>query len=180
MENILISGSKDSKIRLWNTNKGNVLLKLSGHNKPILSLSSFNNKQKTFLTSGCEEGIIKLWEITPNSGNADYLVSSFSHLDNKPVRCISSTKDGKKLFSGGDGGSIYLWDVDSFSLSYNQCLRVIKLAHSGSITSMLWDDFNQCLITGGSDNEIGLIFFYFFLFLIFFFFLIYRNLGYEN
>ena len=55
---LLASGSRDSTIKLWNKNTGNLLRTLSGHGDAVLSVAFDANDM---LASGSEDRTIKLW-----------------------------------------------------------------------------------------------------------------------
>jgi len=90
--NIIVSGGKDDKIKLWNYKTGSCQATFSGHKEAVrsLSLSSENN-----IISGSEDKTIKVWKkngkcIQTITGPLDYVRCV---LGISQQRVVASTRD---------------------------------------------------------------------------------------
>ena len=63
-DEILLSGSDDGKIRIWNSSDWTLIKTLYGcdNNKTLTSIISLNIILDSYLVSGCRDGAIKVWE----------------------------------------------------------------------------------------------------------------------
>jgi predicted NACHT family NTPase len=59
--NFFVTGHEDSKVRLWDTRKGQLIHTYSGHGNLIRSVAIISDKD--WLVSGSEDKTIKLWDI---------------------------------------------------------------------------------------------------------------------
>jgi WD40 repeat protein len=76
---------------------------LKGHTLDVLCLA-FSPDGST-LVSGCEDGTIKLWDVT----RGKEVATLKGHASE--VRCVAFSADGKMLATGGADKTIKLWDV---------------------------------------------------------------------
>jgi WD40 repeat protein len=60
-EDILVSGSCDTTIKLWNTTTMKLINTLTGHTGCINALSSFNYFNSNYLMSGSSDSKVKIW-----------------------------------------------------------------------------------------------------------------------
>lgn len=59
-KDILISGSNDSKIRLWNLKNGSIIKTLTGHTRNVRCLLLYD---KNTLISGSDDKTIRIWNL---------------------------------------------------------------------------------------------------------------------
>jgi WD40 repeat protein len=57
--NLLVSGSSDSKIIVWNFETGDVIKTFSGHEKRVNSVAYSKNGK--YIASGSDDKSVKLW-----------------------------------------------------------------------------------------------------------------------
>jgi WD40 repeat protein len=98
-DNLIVSGSSDHSIKIWNLNTGQLLNTLLGHSDSISSVAfSFDNMR---IVSGCSDGEVKIWD----SYSGQLLNTLNEHID----CCVSSvafSPDGLRIASTGSGGNI--------------------------------------------------------------------------
>lgn len=139
---ILISGSSDKTIKLWNLSTGEVIHTLSGHSGSIISLAISPDGQIIF--SGSIDETIKLWSL--NTG--EFLRTLAGHQG--AVGSLAVSPDGQTLFSGSWDETIKLWN-----LSTGKVERAIA-GHSGAVNSLVISPEGQTLFSDSIDDRIKL------------------------
>ncbi|GMH37772.1 hypothetical protein BSKO_05645 [Bryopsis sp. KO-2023] len=129
--NLLVSGSGDSTIRLWNTDSWECLTVLSGHGAAVLSLY----KQGNLLLSGSLDSRVHLWDLDA--------LGYYRSLNTSRMVAAISVK-GSKVVSGSDLGHIRVWDMEEMI-----CLRSFKV---GMDTRGLWLDEGKLLGVSGDGH----------------------------
>jgi WD40 repeat protein/predicted patatin/cPLA2 family phospholipase len=110
-ENFFATGSKDGKVRVWETNSWNLKYTLSGHTKDVNSIA-FSTDSKT-LVSGGGDKTIRLWDVE----NGSLLKTIKAHEeesnleDTSGVTSVNFSKDGNFLVSSGFDGCIFIWNI---------------------------------------------------------------------
>ena len=139
---ILISGSSDKTIKLWNLNNGEVIRTLAGHSGSVISLAIAPDGQTLF--SGSIDETIKLWNL--NNGE---IINTFTGHQGA-VGSLAVSPDGQTLFSGSWDETIKLWN-----LSTGQIERVME-GHSGAVNSLAISPDGQTLFSDSIDDSIKL------------------------
>ena len=110
----LASTSAGGKVRLWDLGElGTERKILSGHTNWVTSLAfgpgevGENGAAPPVLASGSTDGTVRLWR--PGEGLA------FRLPDGKPVKAVAITPPGSWLAAAGNGGAVYMWNLDDVS-----------------------------------------------------------------
>ena len=133
MENILIASSTDKKLRVFtitnNDNKCKIVFKKDYVNYGIvLDIFELNDGRISFSTS---DKRIKIWNL-----NEEYNYNKIIEIKNKDVgfeKCLSeiqkleNDENNKQLVSGGRGGILKRWDINSGKLDERKIFKDIKL-----------------------------------------------------
>jgi len=155
----LISGGRDSLVRLWHPITGKAILNLKGHVGDIFAVAISNNDR--YLASGGSDCKILVWSL-------DKLQEPVSlHSHSAYVSSLAFCPDNRLLASGGYDNSIKIWDLwtnktfRTFNehLSYVTALafnRTGDLLASGSYDCTIrlwnpWQNQSQVTLTGHSD-----------------------------
>jgi G protein beta subunit-like protein len=101
---ILATGGYDHQIRLWEVSSGFCYRTLQHADSQVNKLAISPNKQ--LLAAGGHQ-TIRIFEIAIN--NANPINTLAGHKGN--VMALGFYKDGRWLYSGGDEGSVRLWDM---------------------------------------------------------------------
>jgi WD40 repeat protein len=136
---ILISGSADKTIKVWNVDDGQPLFTLTGHTDVVRAIALGYDGQT--IASGSGDGTIKLWDVRTQGLTSTLPASS-------PVWSVAISRDGQTLISGSEDGSIKIWDVPTGRL-----LRVIN-GHIGRVFSVAISPDGEIFATGGLDKTI--------------------------
>lgn len=98
---LLISGSKDNTIKIWQPAMGNLIRTLEGHSGAVNSLAITSDNK--ILVSGSEDQTIKLWEI--ETGEEICTLTGHTGI----VYSIAISPDNQTIVSGSQDGTIKIW-----------------------------------------------------------------------
>lgn len=144
---LLLSGSKDSSIRLWNINKKQCVAVCEGHTEAIGAVS-FSKKSNSFFVSGSRDKTIKYWQIT--SGGSGIVSKYTVKGHDKDISCLSVSPNDKFIASGGQDKLIKLWNIKDGSLQ-----GTLK-GHTRGIWSLEFSPVEKCLVSSSGDKSIKL------------------------
>ena len=138
---VIASGSRDGKIRLWNTKSGQTLLELRADNHAINALDY--SPAGDILVSGSANGTIRLWNI--ESGKKIRTIKTGS----SPSSVVYNP-DGKSIASIINWYTIQLWDIES-----GEIIKIITEA-SDTVESIVYSPSGDVLAAGYSNGTIKL------------------------
>jgi WD40 repeat protein len=134
-DNILVTGSYDAKIKIWDINTGEEIRTLTGHTMGIRTLKFVDNK----LFSGSLDNTVKVWNW--NTGEC------VSTLRGHTEGVISVDFDGKWLASGSIDKNIKVFNFDS---KETFCLK----GHDDWVNHVRLDPVSQVLFSASDDTTI--------------------------
>ena len=130
---ILISGSVDTKIMIWDLESMTSIQALEGHTDKVKAFAVAENK----LFSASEDQIIIVWDL--NS------LERVGTLKGHQGTVNSLAIDGNRLFSASSDKSIFVWDIHSLT-------KVTALeGHQGAVSKVIIA--NHLLISGAWDYK---------------------------
>lgn len=136
---VLVSGSLDDSIRVWNWQTGQTLYTLAGHERGVNSVAISSGGQ--VLASCGDDAAVKVW----NLGDRSLLHTLKGHL--RDATAVAIGIQGFVLASGSEDGSIKLWTLDRGnlvkSLNSSAMVKTVALAANDSL-----------VISGGLDNTV--------------------------
>ncbi|KAJ8503634.1 hypothetical protein ONZ45_g10686 [Pleurotus djamor] len=106
---LIVSGSRDSTVRLWKIKTQECVYIFEGHTFPVCSIGI--DSSNGIVASGSSDNTIRLWSLESKaclavlSGQSDTVTS------------LSFSPSGDELLSGGWDGSLKLWDAKERSAS---------------------------------------------------------------
>ena len=113
---ILITGSKDKNIIMWDLETGKTIKKIGSHDDAITSIKLF--KDGTRLASGCLDNVIKVWDLEEKKENGYIPFRKFTEHDGEIVS-LDIQKGDEYLVSASKDDTIKIWDLDNGALIYN-------------------------------------------------------------
>ena len=125
LHGMLLTGSDDCTIRLWDLARWRPLRILYGHDRPVRALQL----DGSFACSGAEDRRIKVWRLPSvhstslayfdHSTEDEWLVSTLNgHYDS--IQCLQMEANHNKLVSGSADGTVKIWD-----LQREECLQTL-------------------------------------------------------
>ncbi len=99
---LIVSGSQDNTVRVWDAQTGRCVNRLQGHATRIWSVAVHPNGR--LLLSGSNDSMLKLWN--PRNGQSLRTLRASC----VGVKCVTYSPDGQTLATGGDDKGVRLWD----------------------------------------------------------------------
>ncbi len=139
---MIVSGSSDGALRLWDVATGQYLGVLLGHERWV-SAVAFSPDGET-IASASHDGTLRLWD--SDSGELIRILKGHGG----PVSHLAFSPDGGWLASASRDQSLRLWDVE-----WGTCCRTFT-GHQGWIQAMAFSPDGQTLASGGHDQTLRL------------------------
>jgi len=139
---LIVSGSSDGALRLWDVATGQYLGVLLGHNRWVCAVT-FSPDGK-HIASASHDGTVRLWE----SDSGDLLSVLSGHRG--PVSRLAFSPDGQWLISASRDKTLRLWNVEQ-----GTCCRTFT-GHRGWIQAMAFSPDGKTLASGGHDKTLRL------------------------
>lgn len=139
---LLLSGSSDKTVRLWDARRGECLAVLGGHEGEVLSVA-FSPDGRCLL-SGSVDTTLRLWD----SCNGQCLASLRGHLWG--VSSVAFSPDGRFLLSGSHDQRLRLWDAAS-----RECLAVLD-GHQAQVSDVMFSPDGRRCLSGSWDKTLRL------------------------
>lgn len=137
---LLVSGSSDKSIKLWDLSQGALLQTLTGHTGAIHAVIVHPNGR--VVISASSDKTIRLWHLTKGQ-----LLHTFTDHTNW-VNTLAIGAKGQLLASGSDDQTIKVWNLKTGQLMHN------LTGHSGPVHAVAISPDGKTLISGSSDKSI--------------------------
>jgi WD40 repeat protein/energy-coupling factor transporter ATP-binding protein EcfA2 len=139
---ILVSGTSDGKIQLWEMTTGRKIQEWQGHTGAVFSVVFRPDGQ--ILASGGADKSIRLWNMATRS--------EIRKLDGHTgeIYRVTFSPDGQILASGASDQTIRLWEMDT-----GREIRQLQ-GHKGMVISLAFSPDGQTLASGAFDKSIYL------------------------
>lgn len=111
---ILVSGSDDSTVKMWDTRKRNALASFNGEYQ--VTAVCFNDTAEQVFSGGIDNDI-KVWDVRKN----ELLYTMRGHTDT--VTGLSLSSDGSYLLSNAMDNTMRIWDVRPYA-PQERCVKV--------------------------------------------------------
>ena len=144
---IVVSGSEDNTIKLWNLNTGECIATLERHEAGVRAVAISPDGQ--LLVSGSADNTIKLWQL-PSVENEpicpDPIYTLTGHSDD--VKSLVISHDGQMLASGSQDKTIKLWHLETGEL------KNTLVGHWREVNHLTLSPDGQNLISCSGDETI--------------------------
>lgn len=153
-QNILISGSGDWTIKIWDLTTNQAIKTLRGHRGAIRALAVSPDGHT--LVTGSSDRTVKVWDLRTRKLKQTLR----GHTD--LVRTVAISPDGQTIASGSWDRTVKIWtlppqmEISNYNQGKNQSLllRGTLTGHSDRVNSVVFGADGQTLISGSDDNTI--------------------------
>jgi WD40 repeat protein len=132
---LIITGSNDTTVKIWNATSGQLLQTFLGHENTVSSLLISPNIDIELIISGDWNGVIKTW----NTLNGKLLNTWIAH--SRSVNALTFLLNGN-LVTGSDDYSIKIWNKTT-----SQLIRTLSIS-SGIVLNLKTLSTNGNLVVG--------------------------------
>ncbi|MBD0361216.1 MAG: WD40 repeat domain-containing protein [Coleofasciculus sp. C3-bin4] len=140
---MLVSGSEDNTLMLWNLQKHQYICTLEGHEAGVKSVA-FSRDGK-MIVSGSADNTIKLWQL-PKVKAPSHTLTGHSDW----VKCLAISPDGQILASGSQDKTIKLWNLATGEL------KSTLVGHWREVNNLAISPDGRTLISCSGDETIQL------------------------
>lgn len=134
--NIIISGSKDKTIKLWDYQKKKNILTLKGHTKTVRCICTINEK---LIISGSADKTLRIWDIEKEKN------TKILRGHTETVTCCIYIND--VIISGSKDKTVKVWDIKKAEVIYNYT------SHTSAVRCLNYINNNQ-IVSAGDDSII--------------------------
>ncbi len=156
---LLVSGSKDKTVRVWDVERGKVCHILIGHEDEVTSVTISGDGK--LLASGSKDKTVCVWDV--ESGKKRHRLTGHEEW----VWDVTLSTDGKWLASGSRDNRIQVWDSGEHvriltghnyfvnSVTFSPDGKILASAGSLDETILLWDVQRGKLLRGLTEHKHG-------------------------
>lgn len=134
---IIVSGSYDGTVRVWDRETGGCLKVLEGHNSRVICVSIDAEGRRVL--SGSQDGIIRLWNVE----SSGYRSSLKRH--NASVSSVSISFNGGKALSNTKT-ELFLWD-----LTTGGSVKTLECCEPSKARILISSEFRDPVLIGNGD-----------------------------
>jgi eukaryotic-like serine/threonine-protein kinase len=143
--NLLVSGSADNSIKIWDLATGKLRQTLKGHRAPVTAVAlSADGKM---LVSGSEDTTLKIWDIPTST----LLHTLSEHTDR--IYAVALSSDGRTIASGSQDFTVKLWNAKTGEL-----IRTLSqpAGHRNAVSAVAISPNSQQVVSGSWEKNVKL------------------------
>ena len=134
----MASASADKTIKVWQTQTGEHIRVLNGHEDEVLSVAIGPKRR---LISGSRDGTVRIWDV--NTGRQ---ITLSGH--GGAVHTVAIDQTGNRIASGGADKRVMLWDIAS-----EDPLRILE-GHMDTVRDVSFSDDGTRIVSGSDDGTL--------------------------
>jgi WD40 repeat protein len=139
---IVVSGSRDHSLLLWNVQSGETLRRYTGHKGAVTAVVV--SPEGRYVFSASEDSTVKQWNML--TGTEQHSLTGHTG----PVTTLTLSRDGGTLVSGGVDKTLRVWDMRR-----EKTVRVLE-GHKSAVTQVALSADGQTLLSGAEDGAVKL------------------------
>lgn len=150
----LASGDDQGVVTLWDMTERSSIFKLTGQNNKAINSVAFSPNNEILAAGscaevkdegeGCQKGEVRLWQVADGQEVGQLTGHSST------ASSVAFSPDGKWFASGGEDGTIILWEVG------NNWTATIQInGHEGAVTQLTFSADSTKLASSSFDNTIA-------------------------
>ncbi|KAF5930773.1 hypothetical protein HYC85_031646 [Camellia sinensis] len=145
---LIVTGSKDNSVRLWEAESAHCLGVGVGHMGAVGAVA-FSKKQRNFFVSGSSDHTLKVWSLDGLSGAEQHLKAKAAvAAHDKDINSLAISPNDSLVCSGSQDRTACVWKLpDLVSV-------VVLRGHKRGIWSVEFAPVVQCVITASGDKTI--------------------------
>ncbi len=142
---LLVSGSYDQTLCLWDAQSGTLLGRLTGHSAPVISVAF--SADGAWLMSGSDDQTVRVWDVS-DPGRGQTIRILHGHDGAVVALAVHPQRTGaqKLLVSGSYDKTVRLWDVRG-----GHTLAILR-GHAKWLQALVFTPDHRLLV-GGSDGQ---------------------------
>ncbi|PON77530.1 Guanine nucleotide-binding protein, beta subunit [Parasponia andersonii] len=148
---LIITGSKDKSVRLWDSESRRCLGVGVGHMGAVGAIA-FSKKRQPFFVSGSSDRTLKMWSFDGLSDDVEQPINlkakAVVAAHDKDINSLAISPDDRLLCSGSQDRTACVWELPGL-LS-----KVVLKGHKRGIWSVEFSPVDRCAITASGDKTI--------------------------
>ncbi len=138
----LVSGSRDGRLRLWDTARDAPEATLSPSWWPATMWAVAISPDGALVAGGSDDFLVHVWNVKTRA----LRVVLEGHTQS--IRVLGWSPDGRLFASGGRDTTVRLWDTATWT-------QVAKLPHGNTVRGLAWSPDGRRLFSGTADDVIS-------------------------
>lgn len=148
-EALILTGSKDNTVRLWEANNGQCIGVGAGHMGAVGAVA-FSKKHRNFFISGSSDRTLKVWNLDGPSNDVvnNLKAKAVVAAHDKDINSVAVAPNDSLVCSGSQDRTACVWRLPDL------VLVVTLKGHKRGIWSVEFSPVDQCVITASGDKTI--------------------------
>ncbi|XP_076928886.1 protein TORMOZ EMBRYO DEFECTIVE-like [Bidens hawaiensis] len=148
---LIVTGSKDNTVRLWDSNSRSCIGVGKGHMGAIGAVA-FAKKLQKFFVSGSSDQTLKLWSLDDLSDDINdsfsFKTKAATAAHDKDINALAVAPNDSLICSGSQDRTARIWKLPDLKPG------VVLKGHKRGIWSVEFSPVDQCVITASGDKTI--------------------------
>ena len=137
---LVMSGSEDNMVRIWNVTTGGVKTELKGHTASVVSVAFSQDGSR--VVSGSGDRTARIWNVTTGVVEAELKGHAAS------VMSVAFSQDGSRVVSGSWDKMVHIWNATTGGLEAE------LQGHTDAVTSASFSQDGSRIVSGSWDKTV--------------------------